>query len=29
MNLQFGFSNGELQDSVFNPDIMRRLNLHI
>ena len=29
MNLQIGFSNGELQDSVFNPDIMKRLNLHI
>lgn len=24
MNLEIGFSNGELQDSVFNPDIMRR-----
>lgn len=29
MNLQIGFSNGELQDSVFNSDIMRRLNLHV
>ncbi len=29
MNLRIGFSNGELQDSVFNTDIMKRLNSHI
>ena len=29
MILQIGFSNGELQDNVFNSDIMRRLNTHI
>lgn len=29
MNLQIGFSNGELQDSVFNPKIMRRLDLQV
>lgn len=29
MNLQIGFSNGELQDSIFNTDIVKRLNSHI
>lgn len=29
MNLQIGFSNGELQDSVFNPKIMGRLDLQV
>ena len=29
MNLQIGFSNGELQDNVFNPNIIKGINLHI
>ena len=29
MNLQIGFTNGELQDDLYNPDIMRSFNWHI
>ena len=29
MNLQIGFLNGELQDSMFNLDIMRRFDLNL
>lgn len=29
LNLQIGFSNGKLQDNIFNPTIIKNLNLYV